>query len=107
MLMGSSSASKIADIAVALAVALMGTAALVVPDLLIRVAPPCLISLLVEDECWGCGITRATVALLHGQFAVAWGLNKLVFFVLPMLMYLYIKHLRLVWCSYLPRRVHC
>jgi hypothetical protein len=102
MLKAASSANKIADIGIALGVALIGAAALVVPDLLIRATPHCLISLLVDDVCWGCGITRATVALLHGKFAVAWGFNKLVFFVLPMLMYLYLKHLHMVWRTYAP-----
>lgn len=100
-----SSANKIADIGIALGVALIGAAALVVPDLLIRATPHCLISLMIDDVCWGCGITRATVALLHGKLAVAWGFNKLVFFVLPMLMYLYIKHLRMVWRTYAPVRL--
>src|SRR4051812_3064635 len=99
-----SSANKIADIGIAVGVALIGAAALAVPDLLVRATPHCLISLLVDDVCWGCGITRATVALLHGKFAVAWGFNKLVFLVLPMLMYLYTKHLRMVWRNYAPVR---
>ena len=97
-----SSANKTADIGIALGIALIGVAALAVPDLLIRATPHCLISLLLDDVCWGCGITRATVALLHGKFAVAWGFNKLVFFVLPMLMYLYVKHLHTVWRKYAP-----
>jgi hypothetical protein len=104
MLKAASSANKVADIGIALGVALIGMAALAVPDLLIRATPHCLISLFLDDVCWGCGITRATVALLHGKFAVAWGFNKLVFFVLPMLMYLYIKHLHLVWRKYAPAR---
>jgi len=105
MPMAVSSANKIADIGIALGVALIGVAALVVPDLLIRATPHCLISLLVDDVCWGCGITRATVALLHGKVAVAWGFNKLVFLVLPMLMYLYLNHLRMVWRTYAPLRL--
>lgn len=100
-----SSANKVGDIGIALGVALIGAAALVVPDLLIRATPHCLISLLIDDVCWGCGITRATVALLHGKFAVAWGFNKLVFVVLPMLMYLYSKHLLKVWRTYAPVRL--
>lgn len=104
MLKAATSANKIADIGIALGVALIGAAALVVPDLLIRATPHCLISLLLDDVCWGCGITRATVALLHGKFAIAWGFNKFVFVVLPMLMYLYIKHLHMVWHKYVPAR---
>lgn len=102
--MAASSANKVADIGIALGIALIGAAALAVPDLLIRVTPNCLISMFLDDVCWGCGITRATVALLHGEFAVAWGLNKLVFVVLPILLYLYIKHLHMVWRNYAPGR---
>ncbi|HEY0062687.1 MAG TPA: DUF2752 domain-containing protein [Telluria sp.] len=102
MLKAASSRSNSVDIGIAVGVALLGAAAIAVPDLLLRVAPPCIISLFLDDACWGCGITRATIALLHGKFAAAWELNKLVFVVLPMLVGLYIKHVWKLWRRYAP-----
>jgi len=104
MLKAVSSANKVADIGIAVGVALIGVAALAVPDLLIQLTPRCLISMLIDDVCWGCGITRATVALLHGNIAIAWSFNKLVFLVLPLLIYLYAQHLLRVWRRYAPDR---
>ncbi|WP_073223186.1 DUF2752 domain-containing protein [Massilia sp. CF038] len=100
--MAANSRSNAADIGIALGVALLGAAAVAMPDMLLRVTPPCLISLVFDDVCWGCGITRALVALVHGNFAAAWAFNKAVFIVLPMLMYLYIKHLHTLWRRYTP-----
>jgi hypothetical protein len=41
--------------------------------------------------CWGCGLTHATLFLLSGKFAAAYASNKLVFIVLPLLFYLWLK----------------
>ena len=38
------------------------------PTLLLRLAPPCLITLGTGRACWGCGITRALVAAVHFDF---------------------------------------
>ena len=40
-------------------------------------------------QCAGCGVTRATRALLHGDFRTAFELNPLYMFVLPVLAYLW------------------
>jgi hypothetical protein len=45
--------------------------------------PPCLISFTTGIDCWGCGLTRATTALIKLDFASAYELNPLVFIVLP------------------------
>ena len=46
---------------------------------------------LFNVECPGCGITRATMHLIHFQFKEAWAFNKLSFFIDPFLAYLYVK----------------
>ena len=86
-----------ADVVIAVALAALGAAALVAPDGLLRVAPPCLFSLLLDVDCWGCGMTRAALALLHGDLAPAWHLNKASLLVLPMLLVLYVRHVRMIW----------
>jgi hypothetical protein len=100
--MAISSRSKTADIGIAMAIAALGAAAIVVPDTLLRVAPPCLISMLLEVQCWGCGITRASIALLRGDFVAAWGFNKFSIVVLPSLFFLYVRFLYKIWRSYSP-----
>ena len=84
------------DVAIALAVAALGLAALLFPAALLRVAPPCLFLGLFELPCWGCGMTRAALALLRGDIATAWQYNKASLLVLPMLMLLYARHLHMV-----------
>ncbi|MES2019216.1 MAG: DUF2752 domain-containing protein [Pseudomonadota bacterium] len=85
------------DIGIAIAVATLGVAALVVPELVLAVTPRCLVSMVTADLCWGCGITHAALALLHGDVAGAWAYNKLSLVVLPMLLWLYFQHLRMIW----------
>ena len=45
--------------------------------------------LYVYPPCAGCGVTRATRALLHGDFRTAFQLNPLFMFFLPFLLYLW------------------
>lgn len=42
-------------------------------------------------RCPGCGITRATMHLIHFEFKEAWAFNKLSFFLDPILLFLYVK----------------
>lgn len=91
------SRNKRLDIAIALAVALLGLAALAMPQALLRFGPPCLISHFLEGWCPGCGMTRAAIALLHGDLAAAWGHNRLSLLVLPVLSWLYCRHLARCW----------
>lgn len=67
------------------ALACAGIAALAAPGWLLAVAPPCLLTSLTDIECWGCGMTRAVVAAVQGQWAQAWALNPRVYVVLPLL----------------------
>ena len=68
-----------------LGLVLAGMLALLWPALLLRLAPPCLITLATGRACWGCGITRALVAAAHLDFPGAWRANPLVVVVLPLL----------------------
>lgn len=78
---------------IAIALALLGAAAVAMPHSVLRIAPPCLVSLLIDDACWGCGMTRAALALARGDLAAAWEFNKLSVVVLPMLLALYARQL--------------
>ncbi|MBK9190440.1 MAG: DUF2752 domain-containing protein [Crocinitomicaceae bacterium] len=42
-------------------------------------------------ECPGCGMTRATQHMIHFDFNEAWNFNKLSFFILPVLGFLYAR----------------
>jgi len=42
-------------------------------------------------ECPGCGMTRALSALLHGDLDAAWGFNRGVLVVFPMLCFVGVK----------------
>ena len=53
----------------------------------------CLYKLLFGIECWGCGITRACIAALYGNFNDALIYHPAVFIVLPILIGVWIKHL--------------
>lgn len=46
--------------------------------------PPCLFKLATGHECFGCGTTRAFMAMLRLEFGAAWGHNPLAFIVLPL-----------------------
>ena len=48
----------------------------------------CLSVLLLDTECYACGMTRGIQHLIHFEFAEAWRFNKLSFVVLPLLIYL-------------------
>jgi hypothetical protein len=50
----------------------------------------CLSKILFNKECLGCGITRAVMHFIHFEFAIAFSFNKLVIFVIPFLIYLWI-----------------
>jgi hypothetical protein len=93
----SSARTDTADIVIAMAVAALGAAAICFPAVLLKIAPPCLITLIIDDVCWGCGITRAASAFLRADFAAAWSLNRLSVVVMPMLIGLYARHLWRIW----------
>jgi hypothetical protein len=45
--------------------------------------------LLFDKECPGCGMTRATMHMMHFDFKEAWAFNRLSFFLVPILLYFY------------------
>jgi hypothetical protein len=86
-----------ADSVIAVAVAALGAAAILAPGVLTLLAPPCLFSLLLDQTCWGCGMTRAALAFLRGDFTAAWQFNRASLLVLPLLLALYARHLLMIW----------
>ncbi|WP_157669480.1 DUF2752 domain-containing protein [Chitinibacter sp. GC72] len=72
----------------ALAAALIG----IFPAQFLVIAPPCLFSALLHwDHCWGCGMTRAGLAILAGDWSAAWRFNPLSWIVFPLLAWLYVQ----------------
>jgi hypothetical protein len=55
------------------------------PDAIAAMPPVCVFKALLGTECFGCGMTRALSALLHGDIASALAYNRLVLFALPAL----------------------
>lgn len=100
----SSRRANTSDFVIAIAIASLGAAAIVAPDLVLQLTPSCLISTLLDDACWGCGITHAALAFLHADFTGAWGFNKLSMLVLPLLLWLYFQYLLMIWRTCLPGR---
>ena len=66
--------------------------ALLFPVQFLLIAPPCLFSAVLHwDSCWGCGMTRAGIALLRGDWQAAWQLNPRSLIVYPLLLVLYLQ----------------
>lgn len=53
----------------------------------------CLSVLLLNKECFGCGMTRGIQHLIHFDFLKAYEFNKLSLIVLPLLAYLWFNEL--------------
>jgi len=49
--------------------------------------PACPVHQLTGLQCPGCGGLRAMHQLMHGNFGLAWGLNPLVFFLWPLVLW--------------------
>jgi hypothetical protein len=57
------------------------------PTEMVESGPPlCLSRLLLDHECWGCGMTRALSCLAHGDFFRAYEFNRGVIVVAPLLL---------------------
>jgi hypothetical protein len=64
--------------------ALVATALVAGAALFVRLGPPiCPTALFLGIPCPGCGLTRATIALLHGDVSTALGFHPLVFVLAP------------------------
>lgn len=55
--------------------------------------PICLYRIILKHECLGCGTTRATSCILHGDFICAYNYNKLIVFTFPLMVICYISWL--------------
>lgn len=71
-----------------------GLLAVLAPHWVEAHGPPCLFTLLLGQECWGCGMTRACLALLQGQWAAAWDLNPRAYVVLPLVFVVFVRFSR-------------
>lgn len=70
------------------------------PQLVQQWMPPCLVTTLLGiEECWGCGMTRAVLACLQGDFSAAWGYNPRFVVVVPLIAFACV---RLAWRVALP-----
>ena len=56
----------------------------------------CVSVFLFDMECFGCGITRGVMHLMHLDFEKAWEFNKLSYVVLPLSILLWIHILGIV-----------
>jgi len=62
----------------------------------------CLFKNLTGRNCYGCGITRATLSVIHFDFIQAFTFNKLIVFIFPILVYLWTKRLIKEWKKTCP-----
>ncbi len=54
---------------------------------------PCIFNTLFDFECWGCGITRAIIALLHGDLDKSFRFHRLSVFVFCVIAFISIKEI--------------
>ena len=80
----------------------LGVAVIAAPNFVLQYSPPCIFNYFFGfNYCWGCGLTRATVALLNAKFVAAWQLNPLVFIVVPLIIFEYFRLLKRVLHSWI------
>jgi hypothetical protein len=51
----------------------------------------CLSRVLLDMECYACGMTRACMRIIHFQFGDAWGFNPLSYLVMPLLSFMWAR----------------
>jgi hypothetical protein len=89
---GFPSKSSLHDASLIIGIAFLGIIATISPEAMLAITPDCLITHLTGfQHCWGCGMTHAIVDCLHGEFRAAWNTNALVYFVLPLLVFEYLR----------------
>ena len=54
----------------------------------------CLSRLLLDQDCYACGMTRACMRIIHLQFREAADFNLLAFVVMPLLSYIWLRELQ-------------
>jgi hypothetical protein len=57
----------------------------------------CLFKYFTGKECYGCGMTRAVLSVIHFQFENALKYNKLILIVFPLLVYIWGKNIVNLW----------
>jgi len=53
----------------------------------------CLSRVLLDMECYACGMTRACMRIIHFEFREAWAFNPLAFAVFPLLAWVWVREL--------------
>ena len=68
---------------------------------------PCVITAISGYDCPGCGMTRASVSLVRGDFQRAWQFNPFVYLVVPLAIVLAVwpRRLKAAWDK-LPTAAH-
>jgi hypothetical protein len=64
----------------------------------------CLSILLINQSCFGCGITRAIQHMIHFDFIAAYSYNKLSFIVLPIIIFFYVGEIVKTYNKIYPKK---
>lgn len=67
----------------------------------------CLYKNITGHNCYGCGLTRAVLSILHLEFSKALMYNKLIIIIFPLLTYIWTKQTIKAWKNLLPTWVSC
>lgn len=90
--------TNILNITKSIGIALLPLALFFIPTSWLAQQPSlCVFKAITGHECYGCGITKAVLHFLHGDFSAAWHYNKLIVLVFPVLLYLWAKYLIRWW----------
>jgi len=54
---------------------------------------PCIFRELFDIECWGCGMTRSIIALLHGDFSRSFSFHRFGLVVLCLITFISLKEI--------------
>ena len=57
----------------------------------------CLFKNIFDVECYGCGLTRATISAIQFKYVAAYNYNKLIIIVFPLLTYLWAVRVKLLF----------
>jgi hypothetical protein len=57
----------------------------------------CLSKVLLNQECYACGMTRACMRIIHLKINDAWTFNPLAFATMPLLTFVYLRELKSNW----------
>ncbi len=63
----------------------------------------CVSVLLLDRECYGCGMTRAFQHIIHLDFETAWHYNKMSFIAFPLLAFIILQDVKLSYWTKLKQ----